>query len=70
MARVSRPEGRSRRPICFVGLGGAIATGGAKTNKPSKETASFLGAPQKRLADTAIQKARLLHYLHLGAQLT
>ena len=44
MARVSRPEGRSRSPDYLVGLGGAVATRGTKTNKPSKETASFLGA--------------------------
>ena len=70
MARVSRPEGRSRSPDYLVGLGGTVATGGTKTNKPSEETASFLGAPQKRLADTTIQKASLLHHLHLSAQLT
>ena len=70
MARVSRPEGRSRRPDYLVGLGGAVATRGPESNKPSEETASFLGAAQKRLADTAIQKAGLLHHLHLGAQLT
>ena len=70
MARASRPEGRSRRPGCLVGVGGASASGGPETNKPSEETASFLGTTQKRLADTAIQKAGLLHHLHLGAKLT
>jgi hypothetical protein len=70
MARVSRPEGRSRRPDCLVRLDGAIAAGGPETNKPSKETASFLSTTQKRLADTTIQKASLLHHLHLGAQFT
>ena len=70
MARVSRPEGRSRSPDYLVGLGGAVTAGGPETNKPSEETASFLGAPQKRLADTTIQQACLLHHLHLGTQLT
>ena len=70
MARVTRPEGRSRRPVYLFRLDGAIAAGGPKSNKPSKETASFLGTAQKRLADTAIQKASLLHHLHLGAKLT
>ncbi len=70
MAHVSRPEGRSRRPGCLVGVGGASASGGPETNKPSEETASFLGTAQQRLADTAIQKASLPHHLHLGAKLT
>ena len=70
MARVSRPEGRSRRPDCLVRLDGAISAGGPESNKPSEETASFLSTAQKRLADTAIQKASLLHHLHLGAKLT
>ena len=70
MARVIRPEGRSRRPDCLVRLDGAIAAGGPESNKPSEETASFLSTAQKRLADTAIQKASLLHHLHLGAKLT
>ena len=70
MARVSRPEGRSRRPDCPVRLDGAIAAGGPESNKPSEETASFLSTAQKRLADTVIQKAGLLHHLHLGAKLT
>jgi len=70
MARVSRPEGRSRRPDCLVRLDGAIAAGGPESNKPSEETPSLLGATQKRLADTAIQKASLLHHLNLGAKLT
>ncbi len=70
MARVSRPEERSRSPDYLVGLGGAVATRGTETNKPSKETASLLGAPQKRIADTTIQQACLLHHLHLSAQFT
>jgi len=37
MARVSRPEGRSRRPDCLVRLGGAIAAGGPETNKPTQQ---------------------------------
>jgi len=47
-----------------------VTAGGPETNKSSKETAGFLRAPQKRLADTTVQQACLLHHLHLGAQLT
>ena len=38
MARVSRPKRRSRSPDYLVGLGGAVATRGPETNKPSEET--------------------------------
>ena len=70
MARVTRPEGRSRRPDYLVRLDGAIAAGGPETNKASQETTRFFGTAQKRLADSAIQKAGLLHHLKLGAKLT
>ena len=66
MGWFARPETWSRRPDSRIGLAGSLATRGPKTNQPSQETAGDLGARQKRLADTGIQKAGLLHHLQLG----
>ncbi len=66
MGWFARLERRSRRPDSRIGLVGSLAAGGPKTNQPSQETAGDLGVRQKRLADTGIQKAGLLHHLQLG----
>ena len=70
MARTGRTKRRRRRLGDGRSLLVVIATCGAKTNQPAKQTTGLLRSCQKRLADSVIQKTGLLHHLQLGAKLT